>query len=191
MLQGVRTLQKVGAHRHGDLGGRGRRRRPEVGGKVDQRHVGLVPHGGDQRDVARCRGAHHDFLVEGPEVFQAAAAAGDDQHVGPRHRRGCIEAVEARDRGSDLLRRARALDRDRPDQHAAGEAVFDAMQDVADHGARGRCHDADGLRQVGQLALTRLVEEALGGERLLARLQEREQGACAGQLQPLDHDLIA
>ena len=191
MLQGVRTLQKVGAHRHGDLGGRGRRRRAAVGGEVDQRHVGLVPHGGDQRDVARCRGAHHDFLVEGPEVFQAAAAAGDDQHVGPRHRRGCIEAVEARDRGSDLLRRARALDRDRPDQHPAGKAVLDAMQDVADHRARGRGHDADGLGQVGQLALARLVEEALGGERLLARLQQREQGACTGQLQPLDHDLIA
>ena len=63
------------------------------------------------------------------------------------------------------------------------------VQDVADHGARGRGHDAHGLRQVGQVALSRLVEEAFGGECLLARLQQREQGAGARKLQPLNHDL--
>ena len=191
MLQGPRALQQVGAHRHRHLGGGGGRRRPAVGGEVDQRHVGLVPHGGDQGDFARGCGAHHDFLVEGPEVLQAAAAAGDDQHVGPRHRPARDEAVEALDGGRDLLRRARTLHRDRPDQHPAGEAVFDTVQDVANHGARGRGHDAHRLRQVRQVALARFVEQALGGERLLAGLQQREQGAGAGKLQPLDHDLVA
>ena len=34
--------EQLGANRHGDLGGRGRRRRAQVGGKVDQRRVGLM-----------------------------------------------------------------------------------------------------------------------------------------------------
>jgi hypothetical protein len=58
------------------------RRRAQVGGKVDQRGVGFMPHRRDQRDLAGGGGAHHDFLVEAPEVFEAAAAARDDHQVG-------------------------------------------------------------------------------------------------------------
>ena len=37
--------------------------------------------------VRRGRRAHDDFLVEAPEILQAAAAARDDQQIGPRDRR--------------------------------------------------------------------------------------------------------
>ena len=65
------------------------RRRPwasarDIGSEIDQRRIGLMPHGGDQRDVAGRGRTHHDLLVEGPEVFQAAAAARHDQQIGPR-----------------------------------------------------------------------------------------------------------
>ena len=81
-----RLGQEVGAHRHGHLGRRGRRRRAAVGGEVDQGGVGLVADRRDQRDLRSRGGAHHDLLVEGPEILEAAAAARHDQHVGPRHR---------------------------------------------------------------------------------------------------------
>ena len=58
-----------------------------VGGKVDQRPVGLVADRRDQRDVGGRHGAHQRLVVEAPEVLEAAAAARDDQHVRPRDRR--------------------------------------------------------------------------------------------------------
>ena len=77
--------EQVAAHRHRHLGRRRRRRRALVGDEIDQRDVGLVADRRDQRDHALGRGAHHDLLVERPEVLQRAAAARDDQHVGPRN----------------------------------------------------------------------------------------------------------
>src|SRR5208282_6266894 len=73
--------QKVGAHRHRHLGGGGRRRRAAVGGEIDQRHVGLVADRGDQRNETCRRRAHHDLLVERPQIFERAAAAGDDDKI--------------------------------------------------------------------------------------------------------------
>ena len=51
---------------------------------VDQRRVGLVADGGDQRDRRFGGGAHHLLLVERPQILDRAAAARDDQQVGPR-----------------------------------------------------------------------------------------------------------
>ncbi len=76
---------QLGAHRHGALGGGGRRRRAEVGDEIDQGPVGLVPDRGDQRDGARGGGAGHDLLVEAPEILETAAAARHDEEIGPRH----------------------------------------------------------------------------------------------------------
>ena len=44
--------------------------------------------------------------------------------------------------------------------------------------------------QERQKLLARLVEQALGGELLLALLQQRHQRAEARRLQRLDHDLV-
>ncbi len=77
--------QQFGAHRHAEFRRGGRRRRAQIGGVVDQRPVGLVADGGDERDVALRRRAHHDFLVEAPQVLERAAAARDDEQVGPRN----------------------------------------------------------------------------------------------------------
>ena len=182
--------EQVEPHRHRHLGGGGRRRRAAVGGEVDQRGVGLVADGRDQRDAALGRGAHHDLLVEAPEVLEAAAAAGDDQQVRPRHRPARGERVEAADRRRDLRRAALALHRHRPEQHRPREALAQAVQDVADHRARGRGDDADHLGQVGQRPLARGVEQPLGGERLPALLQHRHQRADPGRGELLDDHLV-
>jgi hypothetical protein len=42
----------------------------------------------------------------------------------------------------------------------------------------------------GSLRFLALVEQPLGGERLSPPLEKRHQGALAGKLQPLDHELI-
>ena len=77
--------EQLAAHRHRHFGRRRRRRRALVGGEIDQRDVGLVADRGDQRDHAVGRGAHHDLLVERPEILERAAAARDDQQIGPRN----------------------------------------------------------------------------------------------------------
>ena len=187
-LQDLR--QELGAHRHGHLGGRRRSRRAAVGREVDQGHVGLVPDRGDERNAGGRRGAHHDLLVEGPEVFQAAAAPRHDQQVRARRVPAARQGVEALDRGGDLRGRALALDENRPDQNPAREAVGQAVQDVADHRAARRGHHADDLGQEGQGPLARVLEEALGGELALPLLEQLEQRALAGELELLDHELV-
>src|SRR6185503_5062658 len=106
--------EKLGADRHRHLGGGGGRRGTAIGDKVDEGCVGLVSHRGDQRDATFGGGTYDDFLVEGPEVFEAAATACDDEEVRARHR--CIgsHAVEAANGARDLLGCAFTLHRNRP-----------------------------------------------------------------------------
>ena len=138
--------QQLVAHRRRQLGGGGRRRRAQIGGVVDQRPIGLVADGGNERDVALRRGPHHDLLVEAPQVFERSAAARDDEHVGSRDRAAGRQRVEAADRLRDLSRRCFPLHPHRPHQHVDGKAIGEAMQDVADHRPGRRGDDADDAR---------------------------------------------
>ena len=100
------------------------------------------------------------------------------------------QRIEAADGGGDLGGAGLALHPHRPDQHAGREALVEAVQHVADHGAGRRGDDADHARQVRQRLLALLVEQAFGGELLLALLQQRHQRADAGRLQRIDDDLV-
>src|SRR5580698_8200863 len=73
---------QVGSGGDGHLRCGGGRRRSAVGGEVDQGGIGLVADRGDQGNATGGGGADDDFLVEGHQVFQAAAAPSDDQDVG-------------------------------------------------------------------------------------------------------------
>src|SRR3546814_19428879 len=83
-------------------------------------------------------GADDNFLVEGPEVLQRAAAARDDEQIRARQPPLLRQGVETADRRGDLLRGALALHQHRPYQHAERKAVGEAVQDVADDGAGDR-----------------------------------------------------
>ncbi len=72
---------KIGPDRYCHFRGTCRGRRAHVGGKIDQRPVGLVANGGNDRDPRCGDGADHRLIVEAPEVFKAAAAARHDQDV--------------------------------------------------------------------------------------------------------------
>ena len=183
-------MRELGADRHHEFrGGRGRGR-PPVGGMVDQRRVGLVADRRDQGNAAGRRGAHHDLLVEGPQVLERAAAARHDQDVRARHRAGLGQGVEAGDRGRDLLGGELALHRDRPQQNPARKALGQAVQHVADHRAAWRGHDPDHLRQERQALLARDVEQPLCGELLLALLEQSHERADASRREPVDDQLV-
>ncbi len=182
--------EQLGTHRDRHLGGGGRCRRALVGGEVDQRDVGLVADRRDQRDHALGGGADHGLLVERPQVLQRTAAARDDQHIRPRNLATLGQRVEAANCRRDLFGRAFALHPHRPYQHVARKAVFQPVQDVANHRTGRRGDDTDHFRQPGQKLLARLVEQPLGGELALALFHQRHQRADAGGLDRLDHDLV-
>ena len=77
-------------------GGRGRGG-AEVGDEVGDGLVGFVADGGDGGDAGGGDGARDDFLVEGPEVFEGAAAAADDDGVEGLGGAGAEVAVEEGD----------------------------------------------------------------------------------------------
>src|SRR6266581_1985340 len=57
------------------LGGRRRRGRAQVGGKVGDRKISFMPDGGDYRNRRVADRARHGFFVESPKVFDRTAAA--------------------------------------------------------------------------------------------------------------------
>ena len=181
---------EVGAHGNRHFRRRGGGRRAAVGGEVDQRRIRLVPDGGDQGDFRSRRGPDHRFLVEGPEVFQTAAAAGHDQHVRSWNRTAGGQPVEARDRFGDANVRPFPLDRHGPQDHAPREAVGEPVQNVANHRAGRRGDDTDDVRQEGNVLLALFFEQALGCEPLAPVLEQLEKGALPRELDRFDDDLI-
>ena len=85
------------ARRGREFGGRGRRRRAQVGAEVGDGEVGLVAHAADQRHRAAARWcARQRLVVEGPQVLDRAAAAHQQDHVDRRLRAaGRATAVRA------------------------------------------------------------------------------------------------
>ena len=189
-MQGHERRKEVGAHRHGDLGRARRRRRAAVARMVDQRPVGLVADRRDQRNGGSCRRAHHRLVVETPEIFEAAAAARDDEEVRPRDGAADLEPVEAGDRPCHLVAGRLALHPHRPDQHMHGKPVGDAVADVADDRSGRRGDDADHLRQERQRPLARLGEEPFCLQLAPPLVEQRHQRPGTGRLDVLDDDLV-
>jgi hypothetical protein len=121
---------QLGAHRHGELGRGGWRRRPQVGGMVDQRRIRLMADRRDQRDGRLGDGANDVFLIERPQILDRPTSARNDQQVGTgRDRR------EPADRVGDPGRGALALHRHRPQDDVRREASLEAVKNVANHRA--------------------------------------------------------
>jgi len=186
----VEQRHQFGAHRHRHFRRRGRGRRAAVGGEVDQRGVGLMPHRRNQRDRRFGGGAHHNLLIERPQILDRTATTRDDDQIGSRDQPPVLKRAEAADRRRHRLRRRFALDRHRPHQHMRRAAVGQPVEDIADHRPGRRGDDADGARQERQRALAGLVEQSFGGEHATALVEQRHQRALPGQLDPLDHQLI-
>ena len=160
-----------------------------VGGIVCQRSIGLVTDRADHGNGAIRDSAHHDLLVEAPQVLDRTAAARYDHQIGAvwmmlRH------GGETAHCAGNLLRRALSLDQHGPHDHPAREAIREPMEDIANHRARGRGDHADGPREEGQRSLAVGSEQAFGSQPRPGFLEQRQQGTLACQLHPLDHDLV-
>ena len=80
---------------------RRRRRGADVGGEIAQRRVLLVADRGHDRHAARCHRADDAFVAERQEVLEAAAAAGEHDHL------DVVVVTQRLQRVDDLNRRGR------------------------------------------------------------------------------------
>ena len=172
LAEAAEVRHQLGLLADDQLGGGRGRRGPEVGHEVGDRHVGLVADGGDHRDLRGGDRAGHRLLVEGPEVLERAAAAGEHEHV------EAAQAVEVGQRLDDVGRRAVPLHPHGVDQHVdVGEAARDDAQEVPDGGARRRGDQPDPPGQHRERPLPTRLEQALGGQAALELVEGELESA--------------
>ncbi len=112
--------------------------------------------------------ADHALVGERKQIFEAAPAAGEHDHVG-------AALAEVSDRRADRGGRARSLNVGLGNDHVRGGKPLD---DVRQHVTFRRCvvagDEPDQSRVARHGALARVVEEPLGRERALQPLERRE-----------------
>ena len=135
-------------------------------------------------------GAHDGLVVERHQVFEAAAAARDDQHVGARDAaarqrveaarwpRRCAAAAPSPCTGTGHSRMRRGKRRSMVVRMSWMTAPCALVTTPMTSGSSG------------QRALAGGVEQALGGEPHAQHLDAREQGAGAGVFHALDDELV-
>ena len=166
------------------------RRRRRGGGsfvsdKIGDGVINLVAHPADHRNGGSIDGPGHDLLIEGPQIFQGAAAPADEQGL------ALPAPVRRLDGLRDARRRAFPLHRRGIDDHAGGGvAPFQHLQDVPNGGARGRGHHADGLGISRQGAFAPVVKQPFFQQPLLEGFKRLLQGAGPRQLHLLHDELI-
>ncbi len=109
----VEMTAKIDNVGHDQLGGGAGRWCAQIGDEIGDREIDLVSNRGDDRQFCRGNGARDDFLIELPQIFDAAAAARDDDQIDR-----CEIFVRCRqlaDRDGDFLRCAAALHAHRTD----------------------------------------------------------------------------
>jgi hypothetical protein len=75
------VLIEFAARLHHELGGSRGRGGADIGDKIGYGEIGFVADAGDYGDFGGGDGAGNFFFVEGPEIFEGAAAAGQNEHV--------------------------------------------------------------------------------------------------------------
>ena len=166
-----------------DFRRRARRGSPNVRDKIANGEIDLMPHRRDDRQTRFKDSARDDFLIEGPEIFQAAAAARDEDQVQIRPRSSrrpeallgtpaldSIELIQQPNARGNFRSRPVALDtaRRHHDLQARIAALHD-VQHVANRGARGRSHEPDALR----ISAAEFILEGLYAHRRISRSEER------------------
>ena len=140
----------------------------KIGDVVGNRHVRLVPDGGNDRDLGIINGPGHALVVERPEILHRAAAAAGNDEV-----RDLI-AVGIADRARDLRRGLRALHAYRQELDLGQRIpLAENAEHIHDRRACGRCDDGDRMWVSGQRLFVRRVKQALPGE-LFLQLLERD-----------------
>lgn len=135
-------------------------------------------------------GAGDDFLVEGPEVFDAAAAAGDDDGVDAWEGAAGFGVYHGEGVG-DFGGGTEALDADWDDEDAEPRgASGEDIEHVLEGGTGGGGDDRDGGGHGGDGLFEVLGEEPFGGEFLFEGFELELEGACAGGEDAADDELV-
>lgn len=166
------------------FGGGSRRGGAPVGDQIGNREVGFMTDAGDHRQRAGGNGARQVLVVERPQIFDAATAAGDDQHLAFVAQCGSAQRI------GDRRRRALALHRYRMDEHRnMRRTAHQRGQQVAQcRRLQGR-DDADAARIARRRALAGIVEQPFGQQFFLEPGEGLEQCAQTGAPHALDIEL--
>ena len=164
----------------------------QIGGKISNGEINLVSDRAHHRDRRSGDGPGHDFLVEFPQVLDAAAAARHDQDI---HGRKAVffRRAEFPDGAGDFRRGAFALHADRIDEHFdPGMAAVQNIEEIPDGCAGRRGDQADAPGKARQRAFVFRIKESLGRQLALERLELGLQSPFAPLLhQPHDHLILA
>src|SRR5579883_473242 len=115
-----------------DLGRGGRSRRAVIGDEVGDGEISLMANSGYNGHTRSRNRARNGFFIEGPQIFERAAAAGKYENFRP------VRAAKIMQPGADLFDGPFALHLSREKTNVqAAETAFEHMQHVADHGAGG------------------------------------------------------
>ena len=180
-LDGLAEDGTVGDH---EFGGGGRRRGAAVGHVVGDGEVGLVAHAAYHGNMVTEDGPGHDFLVEGPEVFEGTAATGDDYHVAATVHVQPVQGV------GNLGRGVQALHLGGGEQQAGQRiAAADDVLDVLPGRAGGGGDHAHHFRELGQGTFARFLEQAFLTQAGFQSFQFLGQGALALGQDAVDHEV--
>jgi len=184
LIGGLNAVGDVVQRGGDELGGCGRRGRPEIGDKIGDGEVGFVADGGDDGQFGVEDHFGEEFGIEGSEVFKRSAATRDNNEV------DLAGAVEVRDAGGDLSGSGFALDNGRVEQDVeAGMAAVDDVEEVANDSAGRRGDDPDAVRECREGFLVGGIEEAASSEALLELFEGDLQRAGADWLQEFGNEL--
>ena len=141
------------------LGGGRRRRRPEVCGKIGNRHIGLVSDAADDRHRRSDDGTRDRFVIEGPQILYAPASAAHQEHL------ALATLASQGNRRRDPFTRTCSLYRGRIDDHAAmRRAPLQGAQDIVQGGRLRTGDDADAGRECRHLTFCQRIEQSFGGQ---------------------------
>ena len=143
-----------------------------------------MAHAANHRNVVAEYGPGHNFLIEGPQVFQRSAAPGHDNHVGTPV---LVQPVKG---GGNLGRGVQPLHLGgRQKQAGQGIAAADHVLDILPRRAGGGGNYAHDLGELGQGPLARFLEEAFLAQAGFQPFQFLGQGSLAFGQDTVHHEV--
>ena len=178
------TLQQRVAVRSQQFGSSSRGRGAYVGDKIADAGICFMPYGADHWRAAGGNGTGQGFFIEAPEIFQRAAAAGQDYGV-EAAAIGQLQGVNDLRAGLIALNLGgyqRQGNMGRP----AGKHATDILPDSA--GGRGNYRNAGGKSR--QLLFVLRGKQPFSQQALLEGFKGCAQGAFAGSFDLLHYQLV-
>lgn len=140
----------------------GRSARPNVRGKIAKGEICFVADGRNNGDTAGGNGANELFVIETKEVFEGAAAAGDNEEV---WRPIILDRLKIFDTSDKCTWGFGALNLSRVEaDFKVWEAPREDGAHIVDDGARFTCDDADAPWQFGKRLPAGRIEEPFRGK---------------------------